>query len=155
MEIPTTFEEYLEKVNKRLSWVERLTQQLSSTDERADITNGLLIELLKSEVEVIKLLTQISLKKDIKTYPEFFYAKILVGTVRIRVKDDVYPLQQGAVIKADNDNTGTIYVGREDVTSSDGFRLEPGEAITIEIDDLSKVYAVASMADQNIHWMGV
>lgn len=152
MELPKTFEEYEASVKKRLNWVERLTKSLTSTDERTDITNGLLIELLKTQVEVIRLLGE---KKEVKTYPEFYYSKIPVSTEIVRVKDDVYPLQQGVAIKADNDNTGSIYVGREDVTSSDGFRLEAGEAIMIEIDDLSKVYVVGSASGQNFYWMGV
>ena len=39
---------------------------------------------------------------------------------------------QAIIIKALVGNTGNVYVGKKDVTSSDGFELAPGESLKIE-----------------------
>ena len=65
-------------------------------------------------------------------------------------------MKQGVTIKADNDNAGTVYIGNnENITSSNGFRLQAAESQNIEIDDLAKVFAFGSQASQKLYWLGV
>ena len=67
---------------------------------------------------------------------------------------------RGVVVKAANSNTGTIYVGNSDVTANsadatDGFELGAGESVTIEVDDVNKLYVIASAANQVVYWLTV
>lgn len=55
MPIPTTYEEYLAQLEKKLSWFERLADSASGLDERIDLTNKLLIENLKLLREGLKV----------------------------------------------------------------------------------------------------
>lgn len=58
-------------------------------------------------------------------------------------------------IKSSNSNTSNIFVGTSGVVLSDGFELGPGEAITLPIDDVQKVYAISSTGTQSISYIGV
>lgn len=59
------------------------------------------------------------------------------------------------VIKAKTANTGTIYVGNSAVSSSNGFVLLAGDTVSIEIDDLSKIYLDASVNGEGITYLYV
>ena len=143
-----TNKEYIESVDKKLNAIEKLFSDVSGTDERLDITNTLLIELTK-------LMTR-QIVTTVKTFPLFLHGQITLETGPKPLKKDSFPLKQGVLIKADNDNTGTVYIGNNDnISSSDGFRLERAESVTIEIDDLSKILGFGSAASQKIHWIGV
>ena len=120
-------------------------------EQDANPQTALLFEITKLLFGIMKISTQ----SQVKTFPEFHYSKKKIDSHAVPLKKVSFPLQQGVTVKADNDNSGTIYVGKEHVTPSGGFRLEPGEAVTIEIDDLAKVFAIGSVDSQNIHWMGV
>ena len=146
--LPQTNEEYTKSVAKRINAVEKLSDDVSGTDERLDITNALLIELTK--------LMSRQTVTSIKTFPLFLHGQITLETGPKPLKKDSFPLKQGVLIKADNDNTGTVYIGNNDnISNSDGFRLERAESVTIEIDDLSKILGFGSVAGQKIYWIGV
>ena len=135
--LPQTNEEYTQSVANRINAIEKLFAEVSGTDERLDITNTLLIELTK-------LMTR-QIVTTVKTFPLFLHGQITLETGPKPLKKDSFPLKQGVLIKADNDN----------ISSSDGFRLEKAESVTVEIDDLSKILAFGSAASQKIHWIGV
>ena len=60
------------------------------------------------------------------------------------------------VIKADLTNTNDVFVGGSGVATSNGFRLDAGEATPpIHIDDLGKVYVVGGAAAQGYSWLAV
>lgn len=66
----------------------------------------------------------------------------------------------GVLIKASNANSGIIYIGNSDVTkdsadATDGFQLAAGETITIEIDNVNKIYAIGSADNQIAYWLVV
>ena len=52
-------------------------------------------------------------------------------------------LLRGARVRAGNDNTGMIYVGPSTVSTVDGFPLDAGEEVDVQIRDIHKVYVVA------------
>lgn len=47
-------------------------------------------------------------------------------------------------------NTGTIYVGRSDVTTSNGFPLRAGEAVEVPAEDVAVIYAAGSTGTQTL-----
>lgn len=56
----------------------------------------------------------------------------------------------GVIIQAMSTNTGIIYVGGFGVASSDGFELQPGQATSLAIDSLHKVYINASVSGDKV-----
>lgn len=60
---------------------------------------------------------------------------------------------KSVVIRALLSNTGVIYVGDSSVSSSNGIELQAGDAITIEIDDLAKVYLDASVSGEGVSYL--
>ena len=67
---------------------------------------------------------------------------------------------QGVVVKAANGNSGKIYVGNSDVTAdstdaTDGFELGAGESILIKVNNVNKIYVIASTTNQSVYWMTV
>jgi len=73
-----------------------------------------------------------------------------VGTTPVQVGDKPTVI---VVIKADDDNSGNIYlcVNNSACTTSNGFRLKAGQALTIEIDNLNKLYLVADSDGQKAY----
>ena len=61
-------------------------------------------------------------------------------------------LKIGCHVKAPLTNTDTIYIGSNTLLTAptDGYTLEPGESIFIEIDNISKVYARATTTGQKV-----
>lgn len=80
------------------------------------------------------------------------------GTAQVTV--DTSPVQVSTssvktrivIVKADDDNTGNVYVGFDSgVSSTNGFRLVAGQAVELAIDDLSKIWLVADAVGQKVH----
>lgn len=90
-----------------------------------------------------------------KMQTDFVHGQTTVGTTAVQVSSTSFGLQFGLVVKADDDNSGTVYVGDSDVTTNDGFRLEAGQALTMEVDNVIRVYCIAGAAGQTIHYFGV
>ena len=66
----------------------------------------------------------------------------------------------GVLVKAANGNTGKIFVGNSDVTAdtvdaTDGFELGAGESLLVKVDNVNKVYVIASVANQVVYWFVV
>jgi len=79
--------------------------------------------------------------------------QVTVGTSAVQITATSTPIKT-VTVKADNDNAGNVYVGfSSGVTTGNGFRLAAGEAITIPIDDLSKIWLIADAADQLVHYI--
>jgi len=83
-----------------------------------------------------------------------------IGTASTSITATSTPLYNGVTIKAANANTGTVYVGNIDVTagtatSTDGFELGAGESMTIEVNDLNKIYLIGSAAGQKVFWLAL
>lgn len=80
--------------------------------------------------------------------------QVTVGTSRTSLGSNT-SLKFGVVVRADPSNTGNVYVGNSGVTTSSGYLLAPGDAISIEIDNVNKVYVIADTANQKVYWIGV
>jgi hypothetical protein len=67
----------------------------------------------------------------------------------------------GVTVKAAATNTGTVYIGASSsVTagttgSTDGFPLEPGESVTVPVNNVNLLYGIASVANQKVFLLGV
>jgi len=61
----------------------------------------------------------------------------------------------GVHIKAPLTNTDTVFIGASTLVNNpnDGFPLEPGESIFIEIDNISKVYARSTAIGQTVKYL--
>jgi hypothetical protein len=59
-------------------------------------------------------------------------------------------------IKAHPDNTDVIWVGNDgadDVSSANGFPLEPGETIVLNVSNLNKLYFDADVSGEKVCWV--
>lgn len=84
-------------------------------------------------------------------------AKSSIGATAIQLSSDTTVLSKGVLLKADNANSGTIYVGTEVVTAgtndaTDGMPLMAGDGHFLEADQLARVYVIASAPGQKIYW---
>jgi len=81
--------------------------------------------------------------------------KTAVGTTAVAVVFTGTP--ESIIISADTSNTGTLYIGKSDVTNLGANAitfLEAGESVEIDYDDTSNaLYVVASAVSQN-YWAG-
>lgn len=67
------------------------------------------------------------------------------------------PCRFGVQVKADDDNSGTIWVGRSSVTAgttdaTDGFKLKAGQGKFFPIRNANLLYGVASATSQIAYW---
>lgn len=63
-------------------------------------------------------------------------------------------LVNGIVLKADSNNSGTIWVGgTAGVAVNSGFPLEAGESLPITINNVNKLFVIGTLNDR-IHWIG-
>lgn len=87
-------------------------------------------------------------------------SKSSITTSAVQIIVSSTPAVVGVTVKAANTNTGTLYIGNATITAgttdaTDGFELAGGEAVTIEIDDVNKLYAIGSAAGQKLYWTAV
>lgn len=87
----------------------------------------------------------------------FTGSKSSIGTSAVQIITSSTPVKVGVTVKAADNNTGTVYIGNSTVTAgttdaTDGFELAGGESVTIEINDVNKVYAISSTTGQKVYW---
>lgn len=58
-------------------------------------------------------------------------------------------------VKALEGNTGTIYVGGSNVSSSNGYELSSSEPVSLDVDNLTDVYIDASVAGEGVSFIYV
>lgn len=69
------------------------------------------------------------------------------------------PSKKGVLIKADDDNTGSIYLGHASTTTADaggaasGTRLKAGQSLFVPVSNRNLIYLIGSAASQNYTWM--
>lgn len=57
---------------------------------------------------------------------------------------------KGVTVKALTTNTGLVYVGDSSVSSANGFELQAGESVSIDIDNTNKVYFDVSVNGEGV-----
>jgi len=91
-------------------------------------------------------------KSDLDSATGIYSAQVTVGTTAVQLATN-QAVHAGCevVVKADDDNTGYVYIGPSGVTTSTGFRLNPGQSISYRVDNVNRLYAIASAASQKVH----
>ena len=87
--------------------------------------------------------------------PDFAHGQTIVSTIETQLAVISIPCKKGVLVKALSTNTDIVYVGKSGVTADTGYELTAGEAVSFEVDDVNKVFAVASVAGQRVCWIGV
>jgi len=107
-------------------------------------TKALLVKEVTGAVETVKISRY--------TTTDIFHGQVDVGTSEVQLTTETDCLS--ITIKADDDNTDDVYIGKSGVTTSNGFRLRPGQAITIYISNPSILYAISGSTGQKVHILG-
>jgi hypothetical protein len=81
----------------------------------------------------------------------FVHMQPTIGTTAVRLTATVTPVKGMPIVKADPANTGIVYVINSAAgTIATGFPLSAGDVLPVSIDDLSKLYFIASAASQKV-----
>jgi hypothetical protein len=60
----------------------------------------------------------------------------------------------GFVFRARSTNTGKVYIGGPNVSSTVGYMLNAGDSVLVQIEDLMNIFAVASASAQLLDYIG-
>jgi hypothetical protein len=88
----------------------------------------------------------------------FTHGAKTVGAAAVQILATAAPLSAGVQIKASDTNTGIVYIGdTSSVTANtadatDGFPLSAGQGLFVPIDDVTRLYAIASAAGQKLFY---
>jgi hypothetical protein len=98
------------------------------------------------------------------SFPEGYHLAGTAPTSAQQLTAEPQRLATGIIIKADNDNSGQIYLRFDSAASTvtadagastSGWRLNAGEALQVDIDSPHKVWLIASGASQDYVACGV
>ena len=83
-----------------------------------------------------------------------------IDTSAEQITSTSFACKFGVTVKSAVDNTDTVYIGNSDVTAgttaaTDGFPLEPGESITLPVNNSNLLYAIGATANQKVFWSAV
>lgn len=62
-------------------------------------------------------------------------------------------LINGATVKNDPDSAVNIFVGGSGVTSSTGFKLKPGESVSVPAANVSNIYVITASGTSTAYWL--
>jgi hypothetical protein len=72
-----------------------------------------------------------------------------VGTTAVQLTAASTPVKTHPIVKAPAANSGVVYVGNSDAVSpTTGMPLSAGDFMPVPVDDLNKIWLIASAADQ-------
>jgi len=98
-----------------------------------------------------------ALRVDQHTATDFNGAPVTIGTTAVEIT--FTGTTRSIQITADHDNTGTIWIGKSNITNAgaNAFdRLEAGESLQIDFNDTTNaVYCISDTATQKIYKMGL
>lgn len=88
-------------------------------------------------------------------------SKNSIGSIPLQMTTTSYALRLGVVVKASSVNVGRIYAGDDNTVTQntnpnlDGFELSAGESVFFPIDNINRVWLVASQSGQKAFWYGI
>jgi hypothetical protein len=85
-------------------------------------------------------------------------SKSSIGTSAVQISTTSVVASSGVTLRSSLSNNATIYIGPSTVTAgtaaaTDGIPLNPGESITMPLNNLNLLYAIATATGQEIFWM--
>jgi len=81
----------------------------------------------------------------------FTIKNLTVSTAALQLTATSTPVRTVSIVKADPTNTGTVYlITGSGGTAATGFPLNAGEVIVVDIDNLTKLWFIASAASQKV-----
>jgi len=88
------------------------------------------------------------------------HGHIPVGVAAIQLLSTKYDFRYGVTLYSNPANTVNIWIGRAGVTAdtnavTGGFPIVPGASITIPISEMVNLYAISTVAAQDLAWIGV
>ena len=93
--------------------------------------------------------------------PKFDHGSNLdIDLVAEQLTPEDRPCKIGILVKADDDNTGDIFIGNTDVTAgtdplTDGMRLVPGDSIFFNVRNANDLYVIGSAVNQKAWYFTV
>lgn len=81
---------------------------------------------------------------------------VTVGTSAVRLSSASVPCTRGVYVKAAPGNIGVVYVGASSgvtaggTDATDGYPLSAGHEVYVPINDVNKLWAIASAVSQKI-----
>jgi len=123
----------LEQINDQIVLLRDINRHLIELNDKQERTNKILTELLREELDWT---SNSVLDIDHKTISEAQKQKDL--TERDSVEST------SVRVKADPTNDSFLYIGQDDVTVNNGFRIEPGESETFDVDLSKNILKVIS-----------
>ncbi len=88
---------------------------------------------------------------DVQLTAAFVTLQLTVGTSALQLTEVATPVKSMPVVKTDPANTGVVYLITSAAgTTATGVALGAGDGLPVPIDDLSKLWFVASAAGQKV-----
>ena len=79
--------------------------------------------------------------------------QVVVGITRVQIDgNDINPV---TLLIHNLDSTKDLFIGGSDVTTANGYVINKGEELSINLPASASVYMVSSGADHNVSWMRV
>ena len=82
----------------------------------------------------------------------FKSGKITVGVVAAAGPDVKVAQTHYITLQAAEDNTVAVFVGDSGITVGEGTELAPGGGLMVAVNNISKLYFIASAADQTVYY---
>ncbi len=83
----------------------------------------------------------------------FVAGQTSVGISEVQLPNN--PVYMSVTVKANNANSGTVYVGLTGVTTSTGFELGAGESVSLPVDNTNRIFVISDATSQTISYVGV
>jgi hypothetical protein len=130
------FQEQLEELQTVADNTEifrRISATLSSVDQKLEANNELLADLVESTARGASLSVKDSERIKIAT----------ADTTR-DVVDDTDVTTSSVIVKASIQNSGSIFIGAQEVEVGSGYELEPGETQTFPVDVVAENFKLSA-----------
>ena len=140
---------------------ERLKRDVNRKTVIAGVTDDALLEIVMLRIDPTTLRLKVAGVITSMTVASFDHGRNSdIDTTPEQITTLSVTATMGVLIKAANGNSGTIYVGNSDVTANtadatDGFELGAGESLLVKVDNVNKVYVIASVVNQSAYWFVV
>ena len=92
-------------------------------------------------------------------YSEFKNGVTTVGQTVTPLVTSPLRIYGKVTLKASADNSGNVFIGWSNqaafpLTTSNGYKLEPGESLDVPCNDASHIFLIADDDDQTVNWLG-